>query len=325
MTRTPMPPRRGLSRRAALSALAAGTAAAGTALVLPRAPVRAQEERVIDVGPEHFYRTPSEAANVVQDGYTVRIAPGEYVDCASWRANNLRIIAPEGTAHVRDRTCERKAIWIISGNDVVVENITFSGAQVPDMNGAGIRAEGRNLTVRNSSFIDNQMGILTDPAPDSTLIIEGCTFERNGESHGIYANPIARLRVANSVFRAHRIRHNIKSRALVTEVVDNVIEDGPNGSSSYLIEAPNGGTVTITGNTLHKGPNTDNPGTAIFLGAEGDLLPSEGIFVADNVFENDGPTITVFVRNNTETPAVLQRNRLQGSVVPLEGPGELIP
>jgi len=121
------------------------------------------------------------------------------------------------------------------------------------------------------------------------------------------------------------IRHNIKSRALVTEVVDNVIEDGPNGSSSYLIEAPNGGTVTITGNTLHKGPNTDNPGTAIFLGAEGDLLPSEGIFVADNVFENDGPTITVFVRNNTETPAVLQRNRLQGSVVPLEGPGELIP
>jgi hypothetical protein len=325
MTDAHPPPCRGLSRRAALSVVAAGAATAGTALVLPRTAARAQTERVIDVGPDEFYRTPSEAANVVQDGYTVRIAPGEYVDCASWRANNLTIVAPAGDVHVRDRTCERKGIWVVSGNDIVVDGITFSGARVPDMNGAGIRAQGRNLTVRNSTFIDNQVAILTNPNPESTILIENSTFERNGESHGVYAGRSARLRVANSVFRGHRIRHNIKSRALVTEVVDNVIEDGPRGSSSYLIEAPNGGTVTITGNTLHKGPNTDNAGTAIFIGAEGNLQPSEGIYVSENEFRNDGPTITVFVRNATNTPAVLQRNRLIGSVIPLEGPGELIP
>ena len=35
-----------------------------------------------------------------------------------------------------------KGIWVISGNDTTVENIEFSGATVPDKNGAGIRQEG---------------------------------------------------------------------------------------------------------------------------------------------------------------------------------------
>lgn len=290
----------------------------------------AQAERVIDVGPSHFYRVPSEAANVVQDGYTVRIEAGEYVDCASWRANGLTIIAVGGDVHVRDRACESKGIWVVSGDDIVIDGITFSGARVPDENGAGIRAQGRNLTVRNARFYDNQMGILANPVADSTIVIEGSVFERNGRcggtgGHGIYALAIARLQVLGSTFRAHCIGHHIKSRARVTEVSDSVIEDGPDGTASYLIDLPNGGTAAITGNTLQKGPLTDNRGTAIFIGAEGDLQPSDGLLIADNVFRNDGPTQTVFVHNATPTAAVVRRNRLQGSVVPLEGPGELVP
>ena len=53
-----------------------------------------------------------------------------------------------------------KAIWVIAGNDVTVENIEFSGARVPDRNGAGIRPEGQNLTVRNCRFYDCEDGIL---------------------------------------------------------------------------------------------------------------------------------------------------------------------
>ncbi len=321
------PARHPLSRR---TVLAAGTAAAASLAALPvlrpgSAHAQDEAERVIDVGPDQFYQSPSEAANVVQDGYTVRIAPGEYVDCASWNANNLTIIAPEGGVHVRDRTCERKGIWVVSGNDIVVEGITFSGARVPDNNGAGIRGQGRNLTVRGCTFIDNQLGMLINPDRDSTVIIDGCTFERNGRSHGVYALEIGRLRVENSTFRAHQISHNIKSRALVTEVVNNVIEDGQEGSSSYMVDIPFGGTVTITGNTMQKGPNTDNASTAIFIGAEGIRQPSEEIFVAENVFRNDGPVRCVFVRNRADTPAILQRNRLIGAVNPLEGPGELVP
>ncbi|NBC32763.1 MAG: hypothetical protein GVY13_08820 [Alphaproteobacteria bacterium] len=288
-------------------------------------PAESQDEQVIDVGPDEFYQVPSEAANVVRDGYTIRIAPGDYVDCASWRANDLTIIAPEGDVTVRDRTCEGKAIWVISGNDITVDGITFTGAAVPDRNGAGIRAEGRNLTVRNSRFIENENGILAATIEGSTITVENSEFMRNGFEHGIYANRIARLVVRNSVFREHRIRHHIKSRALVTEVYDSIIEDGPDGNSSYLIEAPNGGTLTVRGNRLQKGPNTDNPGTAIGIGFEGVRNPSDGILVEENVFVNDGPSRAAFVRNRSETPAILRRNRLQGSVEPLVGPGELVP
>jgi len=49
---------------------------------------------------------------------------------------------------------------VIRGNDVIVENIEFSGARVPDRNGAGIRPEGRNFTVRNCRFYDCENGIL---------------------------------------------------------------------------------------------------------------------------------------------------------------------
>jgi hypothetical protein len=69
-----------------------------------------------------------------------------------------------------DKTPGGKGIWVISGNDTVVENIEFSGAAVPDANGAGIRFEGVNLTVRNCYFHHNQNGILTRvPIPPSVV------------------------------------------------------------------------------------------------------------------------------------------------------------
>ena len=124
------------------------------------------------VGPQRSLHAPSDAAAVARDGDVVRIDPGEYVDCAIWRANHLVLEAPAGEAHMRDRACASKAIWVISGADVTVENIAFSGARVPDQNGAGIRAEGRNLTVRHGRFFDNENGILAAAVPGSTISIE---------------------------------------------------------------------------------------------------------------------------------------------------------
>ncbi len=89
-------------------------------------------------------------------------------------------------------------IWVISGNNVRVENIAFSGARVRDKNGAGIRLLGANLTVRNCRFIDNENGILAGRTKknkgESEIVIEDSLFERNGHSsgraHGIYVGNI---------------------------------------------------------------------------------------------------------------------------------------
>ena len=51
----------------------------------------------------------------------------------------------------------------------MVERIEFSGAKVGGRNGAGIRLEGADLTIRDSYFHHNQMGLLTGRNPDSRL------------------------------------------------------------------------------------------------------------------------------------------------------------
>jgi hypothetical protein len=78
------------------------------------------------------------------------------------------------------------------------------------------------------------------------------------------------LRVENSHFSNSNTRqgHSIKSRALSTEVIGCTITDGPDGTSSYLIEAPNGGALIVRGNSLEKGPKSENHKAAIAIGAE---------------------------------------------------------
>ena len=282
--------------------------------------------KVLLVGPERDLRAPSDAAAMAEDGDVVRIDPGEYVDCAIWRADRLVLEAPEGGAHMRERACAGKAIWVISGSDVTVDHITFSGARVPDQNGAGIRAEGRNLTVRNARFFDNENGILAAPVEGSTILIERSVFERNGKcatecAHGVYANTIDRLKIVASVFRAQRQGHHIKSGALALEVIGSTIEDGPDGTASYLIDVVFAGEVVVADNLMEKGPNSQNWGTAIHIGGEAAMQDPSAYRISGNRFRSDNAHEVAFVRNRSIVPAVLEGNQLEGTVVPLLGPG----
>ena len=295
----------------ALGGLAAGAAGAAA--------------EVLRVGPERSLQAPSEAAALAEDGDVVRIDPGDYVDCAIWRASGLVLEAPAGAARVRDRACGGKAIWVIAGDDVTVDNITFSGARVPDQNGAGIRAEGRNLTVRNARFLDNENGILAAPVEGSTILIESSVFERNGKcaancAHGVYVNRIDRLKIVDSTFREQRVGHHIKSAARALEVIGSTIEDGPEGTASYLIDVVSGGEVVIADNVMHKGPKAENRGTAIHIAGEG--APDAPAYrIRGNRFRSEIAQEVAFVRNRTVTGAVLEANLLEGDVAPLDGPG----
>jgi hypothetical protein len=283
---------------------------------------------VLLVGPRRALQAPSAAAQVANDGDVVRIDPGDYVDCAVWRASNLVLEAPDGAAHLRDRTCEGKAIWVIAGASVTVDNITFSGARVPDQNGAGIRAEGRNLTVRNARFYDNENGILAGAVAGSTILIERSTFERNGKcaadcAHGVYVGGIDRLKIVDSTFRAQRVGHHIKSGARALEVIGSTIEDGPEGTASYLIDVASGGAVVIADNVMEKGPKAENWGTAIHIAGDAASPDAPPYRISGNRFRSDNPHEVAFVRNRTVVPAVLEGNRLEGAVAALVGPGSV--
>jgi hypothetical protein len=286
----------------------------------------AASNRTLKVGPDHMLRLPSQAALVARNGDVVAIESGTYDDCAVWRASHLTIIADDGDVVFSGKTCRGKAIFVIDGNDVTVRGITFTHAASPDHNGAGIRAEGGDLTVKSSKFFDNEDGILGGLAATTTIRITGSEFRGNGScvaacAHAIYIGRVGLLDVEDSHFSDTLEAHDIKSRALHTVLRNNDISDGPHGHSSYLVDLPNGGDLLMEHNTLSKGPHTDNNTTAVAIGEEGVRNPTKSLVIRDNSFTNLLTRETAFVINRTQTPADLTGNKLTGKVVPLKGPG----
>ncbi len=283
----------------------------------------------LTVGADQQYKQPSQAIAAAHDGDTIRIEPGTYFDCAIVRPSHLVIEGIGQNVVMTDRPCGGKALLIINGNDTTIRNLTLQRVRVPDHNGAGIRAQGGNLTVENTRFINDEDGILTVNNPRATIKIIGSQFIDNGGcfsngfcAHAIYINHVGDVQVENSRFYDNHGGHSIKSRAFKTEVLNCAIEDGPEGTSSYLIDIPNGGTTTIVGNRLEKGPKAQNWATAITIGEEGVKQPTDSIIVKNNVLTNDTGHPTTFVRNLTATPAQLSGNVFKGGkVVPLQGDG----
>ena len=280
------------------------------------------------VGPGKPFPTPSAAIAKATPGDVVHIEAGTYYDCASIGQDRVTVEGDGPQTILTDKTCAGKALLIVDGSDVTIRNMTLQRARVADGNGAGIRAEGGNLTVQGVRFINDQDGILTADNKSATLRILDSVFQQDGVcissggcAHAVYTGVIALLHVQGSRFLDTRDGHDIKSRALRTEIVDNSIEDGPNGTSSYLVDVPNGGALVLTGNTMEKGPNCTNHSAAVSIGEEGVDRPTDEITVRGNVFHDDMDRPTIFIRNLTATPVQLAGNTLVGQVRPLEGDG----
>ena len=132
---------------------------------------------------------------------------------------------------------------------------------------------------------------------------------------------MTKLRVEGSRFFNTREGHHIKSRASFNEIVGNDIQDGPDGTASYEIDIPNGGQVLVRGNTLQKGPKSENRTAAIMVGAEGVSMRTPEVVVENNTFTNQAPAQTALLANRTATEAVVRNNRLVGDIRPLVGDG----
>ena len=285
------------------------------------------QARTLEVGEGKAYKLPSLAGAAARDGDVVKIHPGEYFDCTVWKTNKLLVegVGEADKVVISDVSCDGKALFITTGADITIRNLTLTRARVADTNGAGIRGEGQMLLVEGVRFINNQNGILTGLA-GSTVIVRDSLFERNGTceaacSHGIYVGRSKLLRVERSRFSDTRQGHHIKSRAERTEVIGNTIIDGSEGTASYLIDVPNGGSIVIRDNTMEKGPMAENRSTAISIGAEGVTQPTREILIENNTFRNAGSYDTMFVSNFTATEAALRGNHISGRAKPLRGDG----
>jgi len=290
----------------------------------------AREPAVWQVGPDRPLKLPSEAAQLAQHGDTVTIDAGLYLnDYAVWHQDNLSIRGTGGFAHLHSNTLipNGKGIWVINGQNTLIENLEFSGAKVRSTNGAGIRHQGGDLTLRNTFFHDNEFSILSGVNRAARIDVRNSRFwfQRRATrfSHGIYIGEAGRLTLIGNHFTGTDQGHQLKSRALENYILYNRIEESPGGNSSRLIDLPNCGFSVVLGNDLHQGAGTNNR-NAIGYGMEGcaNRTPLQTqLYVLNNTFLNDALTATV-VSNRANGWALVANNILRGNGNWLYGKGE---
>jgi hypothetical protein len=298
-------------------------AAAVAAIAVP------SQARKLGVGPGKTYAKPSAAAAAAQNGDTVEIDFGSYQsDACTWDADNLVIrgVSFPGSAlkyaHMDSKGtyAQGKGIWVIDGKNTTVENIEFSGAAVPDENGAGIRQEGPGVTIRNCYFHDNENGILAD---GGDMVIEFCEFNHNGlgevgRTHNIYISSATSFTMRHCYSHHAVIGHNVKSRAMKNYILYNRIMDETSGTGSYDIDLPNGGFSIIMGNVIQQGPETDNP-TIVAYGAEGYKNAPNELYFVNNTVVNDRSGGTFLDIAGGATVAKVRNNLFVGPGTPISG------
>ncbi len=283
------------------------------------------QAKIWQVGPTRSYLVPSAVASLVADGDTVEIDAGLYTgNVAKWFANNLVIRAVgNGYAHLAagGNYAEGKAIWVIKGADCTVEGIEFSGCQVPDHNGAGIRQEGQHLTLRNCFFHHNEMGILTSNDGVSDFVFESCEFSHNGYgdgfSHNIYVGAVNSLTMRYCYSHDAHIGHLVKSRARFNNLYYNRFT-GENGDGSYEVDMPNGGQAILIGNIIEQSPNSQNGGIISFA-LENQSHPEQQIVLSHNTIVNNRFSGRFLQYSNSTALVKLVNNLFLGPGTLLQG------
>jgi hypothetical protein len=277
------------------------------------------------VGPTQTYTMPSQVSTLVQDGDTVAIDAGVYnSDVARWTANNLVLKGVGGLAHLKanGNSYGGKAIWVISGNNTTVEWIEFSLCACPSNNGAGIRQEGIDLTVRYSYFHDNENGILAGDNVTSNMLIEYCEFYNNGYgdgfTHNLYINHLNSLTFRYNYSHHAIVGHELKSRAHTNYILYNRLCNESTGDASREIDLPNGGTAIVIGNEIEQGPMSQNS-NIVGHGLEGLSNPTaHEFYFINNTVVNDRPNGGTFVSVQAGTALYKAYNNI------FAGPGTIL-
>ncbi|MEO1594061.1 MAG: hypothetical protein AAFS02_02310 [Pseudomonadota bacterium] len=284
-------------------------------------------QQLLQVGPGKPYPTIAAAAAVLQDGGVIEVDAGLYDDdIVVFRDDNIVVRGVGGRAHVRatqeipfesgNDLKNGKGLFVTRGTDIRIENIEFSGVTVPSENGAGIRGEGRDLTVCNGYFHDNENGFLGEAI--GTLTFEYSEFDNNGLgdqgfTHNVYvvagSQQGDRLVFRHNNSRRANFGHALKTRARENIIVYNRLMDEATGNGSYNIDVPNGGRTFVIGNIIQQGPNSPNS-AIIAYGAEGlSGGRDHELYLSHNTVVNDRSSGT-FVQSNGGTTILESYNNI---------------
>ncbi|MCD2517708.1 hypothetical protein LQ564_15440 [Massilia sp. G4R7] len=281
------------------------------------------------VGPGKTYATPCRAFAAAKAGDIVEITGNVTYsgDVCTISPSKLIIRGVNGRPRIdaAGKNAQGKGTWVVAGNDIVIENVEMFGARVPDQNGAALRLEGTNFTLRSAFLHDNENGILTGANVNSNVVIEYSEFGHNGYgtgyTHNLYIGNIGSLTFRYNYSHDAHVGHNLKSRARVNTIAYNrfsSLNPGQTGSTaagkpSYEIDLPNAGTSYVIGNVIQQPSSNENP-TLLAYGEEGASNPGHDLYVVNNTFLNDNSSSGTFVLVGSAVTkkALLQNNIFAG-------------
>lgn len=272
------------------------------------------------VGPGKPYATPCQAFAAANDGDTVEIDGTALYSgdvCGIYR-NNLKIQGVNGRPKIyaNGKNAMGKGIWVIAGSNTIIDRVEMYGAAVPDRNGAAIRLDGKHLTVRNSYFHNNEMGILTNNDGVSNVVITHSEFSHNGRgdgySHNVYIGHVNSLTFRHNFSHDARVGHNLKSRAEHNYIAYNRFSSSI-AQPSYEIDLPNAGVAYVIGNVIQQPLMNQNPGMLAF-GMEGATNRKQVLYAVNNTFVNQDSSRGTFilVGSSVTTPVLMQNNVFAG-------------
>jgi len=212
----------------------------------------------LNVGAGKEYSRISDAVAASHDGDTLQVQAGTYLNDFTTINTKITIEGVGGMVHLlaTQPPPDGKAI-LTTNTDVTLDHLEFSGAQVPDMNGAGVRYQGGNLTITNSYFHDNQDGLLAGAVLAGSITIRTSEFAHNGagdgSTHNLYVGDVGSLVIDRSYFHDAVVGHEIKSRAERTTITNSRIQDGPSGTASGTAKFRPTGGLPPTTTTARRG------------------------------------------------------------------------
>ncbi len=300
---------------------------------LALAPMLAHAD-TLQVGSDKPYTTIAAAVQAAGPGDVVEIDPGDYVDdIVVIDAGDITLRGVgDARAHVSSTSNigNGKGIILINAGAqaVTIEHLEFSGATVADNNGAGIRMQGTALVVRDCHFHDNQNGILG--GEDATVEIYDSEFDHNGnpgsgQEHNVYIGTAASLVFQGNYSHHAYSGHTLKSRAQVNHILYNRLMDEQDGTSSYLVDLPQGGLSILVGNLIEQGPVAENHGTIVNYKGEGGTNDDLRLFMVNNTIVNDNAAAPGFVVVHVADEVVLRNNLFVGAGTMLQIDGGTSP
>jgi Ca2+-binding RTX toxin-like protein len=274
---------------------------------------------ILTVGAEQQYKTIKAAVAASQDGDTIYVQAGTYVNDVATVNHKISIIGVGGMVQMTaNKILPNDKGFFVVNNDVTIDHFDFSGAKSYAYNGAGIRYQNGNLTVTNSYFHDNQNGIMGNPSVMGTgsVTVKNSEFDHNGagdgQSHNIYIGYVKDFTITDSYTHNAHVGHEIKSRALNNTITNNRIDD-ENGDASYSIDLPAGGNALVAHNVITQGLHSPNK-IMVSYAAETNH-PQWGVnnlVIQDNIVSNAITYKPVFLRNVSSSTPIVDGNKFYG-------------